>query len=147
MVALGFLGEIIRKLVSYGAIPICGRYPWEFFPHAELIDPEDPVHTFVQQFYTHKVAWHDAPEGAVELIAELVDDYSIDSLIMLASRSCRLWNLGQPDMVDTIEKKCGVPGVIPDSDQIDSRLFSEARIDTRLAALFEMIDGRRSRRR
>ena len=31
-----FLGMFIRKFVSYGAVPICGRYPWEFFPHPEL---------------------------------------------------------------------------------------------------------------
>ncbi|MHC1587489.1 MAG: 2-hydroxyacyl-CoA dehydratase, partial [Candidatus Syntropharchaeia archaeon] len=25
-----FLGRFIRKFIQYGALPICGRYPWEF---------------------------------------------------------------------------------------------------------------------
>ena len=42
-----FLGKFIRKLTPYGVLPICGRYPWEFFQNPEKIDPEHPVESFV----------------------------------------------------------------------------------------------------
>lgn len=143
-----FLGVFMRRLVPSGAIPICGRYPWEFFPHPEGIEPEpDPVHTYIQQMYTYKLITKSMPDFALPFIGELIEDYSIEGLIMFASKTCRLWNLGQPDMLDEIERRYGIPGVIIEADMVDSRMLSEAQIDTRLQALFEMIDGRRKARR
>jgi len=139
-----FLGMFIRKFVSHGAVPICGRYPWEFFPRPELIDPEeDPMHNFIQLYYTRgRLALTFMPEGALDEISKLVKEYSIDGLVMFSSRTCRAWNVGQREIINEIERKYGVPGVIIEADMVDSRLVSEAQIDTRLQALFEMIDAR-----
>jgi benzoyl-CoA reductase/2-hydroxyglutaryl-CoA dehydratase subunit BcrC/BadD/HgdB len=139
-----FLGIFMRKLIPFGAVPICGRYPWEFFPHPEAIEPEpDPVHNFVQMLYTHRMFTRNVPDYALPFIGELIEKYFLDAMIMFSSKSCRMWNLGQPDIVSEIEKKYGVPGIIIDADMIDSRMFSEAQIDTRLNALFELVEGRR----
>ena len=54
-----------------------------------------------------------------------------------------MWNLSGSDVIDTLDKKYGVPGVIIEADMIDPEMFSESQIDTRLEALFETIDGRR----
>ena len=62
---------------------------------------------------------------------------------MFSSKSCRMWNLSGSDVIDTLDKKYGVPGVIIEADMIDPEMFSESQIDTRLEALFETIDGRR----
>jgi len=142
-----FLGRIIRKLVRYGALPICGRYPWEFFPHPEAFDPEaeDIIYDLVKQWYSgQEILWHDGPEGAVELNGKLIEEYSIDGIIFFTSKTCRLW-MGQQDMMTAIERKYGVPGIIIEGDMVDSRMISDAQIDTRLQALFERIDGIRKR--
>ena len=83
------------------------------------------------------------PAFAQEFIAQKVEEYKLDALIFLSSRTCRVWNIGQQDMLNWVEKKVGVPGVILDSDMVDSRFLSEARIDTRINALLELVDGRR----
>jgi benzoyl-CoA reductase/2-hydroxyglutaryl-CoA dehydratase subunit BcrC/BadD/HgdB len=142
-----FLGRVIRKLAPYGAVPICGRYPWEFFPHPEKIDPDagDIIRNWVQQWYSQEeLMYHDGPEGGLEHIGELIEDYSIDGVIFWGSRTCRLW-IAQYDLAGLIERKYGVPCVVIDADMTDSRYFSDAQIDTRLEAFFERIDAMRRR--
>lgn len=143
----GFLGPLIRKLVSYGACPIVGRYPWEFFPRPEAIDPEHPVEAWVDAIYETELANQSSPFLALPYIERVVAGYSIDGLIFVSSPSCRLWNLGQNEYLDEIERRLGKPGVIVQCDMIDPKDYSEAQIDTRLQALFEMIDARRQLRR
>jgi len=139
-----FLGKVIRIMIPYGAIPIAGRYPWEFFPHPELIDPEHPVETWADLYYGEgRLTYHFSPHGTVDLISELIEDYSIDGLVMFSSKTCRIMNLSQPGVIDVLDKKYGIPGVIVEGDMIDPAMISDAQIETRLEALYEMIDSRR----
>jgi benzoyl-CoA reductase/2-hydroxyglutaryl-CoA dehydratase subunit BcrC/BadD/HgdB len=73
----------------------------------------------------------------------LIEDYSLDGLLMFSSKTCRIMNLAQPDVIDVLDKKYGVPGVIVEGDMIDSAMISDNQIETRLQALYEMIDSRR----
>ena len=144
-----FLGKFMRKFTPNGAVCICGRYPWEFFPHPERLDPERPLETFVDSFWgeeSPRCFSNKAPKGCIELIGEFIEEYSIDGLIMFSSKSCRIWNLSQPDMMDALYKRYGVPGVVIEADMVDSAMISDSQIDTRLEALFETIDGGRQRR-
>jgi benzoyl-CoA reductase/2-hydroxyglutaryl-CoA dehydratase subunit BcrC/BadD/HgdB len=141
-----FLGKFMRKLTPRGALAICGRYPWEFFPHPERLDPENPLESFINCFFDEdnpRVFSNKAPKGSLEYISELIDEYSIDGLIMFSSKTCRMWNLSYLDIIDALDKRHGVPGVVIESDMIDSSMISDSQIDTRLEALLETIDGRR----
>ncbi|MDY6854552.1 MAG: 2-hydroxyacyl-CoA dehydratase family protein [Thermodesulfobacteriota bacterium] len=141
-----FLGKFMRKLTPRGALAICGRYPWEFFPHPERLDPENPLESFVDCFFDEdnpRVFSNKAPKGSLEYISELIREYSIDGLIMFSSKTCRMWNLSHLDIIDALDKRHGVPGVVIESDMIDSAMISDSQIDTRLEALLETIDGRR----
>ena len=142
-----FLGKFMRKFTPSGALCICGRYPWEFFPHPERLNPEDPIQSFVDSFFDEdspRCFSSKAPKGTVEYISELIEDYSIDGMVMFSSKTCRMWNLSQMDVIDALDKRHGVPGVVIESDMIDSTMISDSQIDTRLQALFETIDGRKT---
>ncbi|MDY7032732.1 MAG: 2-hydroxyacyl-CoA dehydratase family protein [Thermodesulfobacteriota bacterium] len=142
-----FLGKFMRKLTPNGALCICGRYPWEFFPHPEKLDPENPLESFVGTFFdeeSEKIFSNKAPKGSMEYISTLIDEYSIDGLVMFSSKTCRMWNLSHLDIIDALDKRHGVPGVVIEADMIDSQMISDSQIDTRLQALFEAIDGRRA---
>ena len=140
-----FLGKFMRKFTPNGAVCLCGRYPWEMFAHPELIDPEDPVRSAVDWVVgeEHGLANHMAPRGAIEQISELAEEYSIDGLVMFSSKSCRMWNLSSIDVIDAVDKKTGVPGIVVEGDMIDPDMNSDSQIETRLQALFETIDARR----
>ena len=141
-----FLGKFMRKFTPSGALCLCGRYPWEMFPHPELLDPEHPLDTVVDWMYGgHGLANKMAPRGSMEFIGGLIEEYSIDGLVMFSSKSCRMWNLSHLDVIDALDKKYGTPGVVVEADMIDADMISDSQIDTRLQALFETIDGRRRR--
>ncbi|MDO8785178.1 MAG: 2-hydroxyacyl-CoA dehydratase family protein, partial [Syntrophales bacterium] len=144
-----FLGKFMRKLTPNGAVCLCGRYPWEFFAHPERLDPENPLESFIDVFWgedSPQCFSNKAPKGSVELISELIEEYSIDGMVMFSSKSCRLWNLSQPDMMDMLYKRHGVPGIVIEADMVDATMISDSQIDTRLEALFETIDGVRKNR-
>jgi hypothetical protein len=114
------------------------------FPYPEHIHPEgDPVHNIVQLLYTYGMVGHGSLEGGGAFVEEIISEYPVDGLIMATSRTCRIWNIGQQDIKDRIERRFGIPGVIIEQDNVDSQFINEAQIDLRLRALFEMIDGRR----
>ena len=142
-----FLGKTIRLLVKYGAIPIFGRYPYEFFPHPEYINlSKDPIKTWVDLFYVKaRQAAIMMPEFAYETIAKHVEEYGVDGIIFFSTRTCRMWNAGQREILNRIEREYGIPGVIIEADMVDSRFFNEAQIELRLQTLFEMIDARRKK--
>ena len=93
----------------------------------------------------HGLAINMPGKGSAEFISKLVEQYSIDGLVMFSSKSCRMWNLSQLDVIDLLEKKHGIPGVVIEADMIDPAMISDSQIDTRLQALFEIIDGRREK--
>ncbi|MEW6034587.1 MAG: 2-hydroxyacyl-CoA dehydratase family protein, partial [Chloroflexota bacterium] len=143
-----FLGLFSRKMTAQGAVPICGRYPWEFFPHPEAIEPEpDPVHSYINLWFDPEIGPAHNPVRAVRFIGKAIEDYSLDGMVFFASKTCRMWSMDAADIIDELERRHGIPGVIIEADMADSQMVSEAQIDTRLAALFEMIDGRRKVRR
>ncbi len=143
----GFLGKFSRKLTSLGIVPIMGRYPQEFFPHPETIEPEpDPVKTFVKQIYSNGgLARQNQPSLALPMICQWIDEYKIDGAIMFSSKTCRMWSFAHPDLANAIERATGIPAVIIDADMMDSRMVSDAQIDTRLQALAEMMEARKRR--
>ena len=140
-----FLGKFMRKFIRNGAAVLCGRYPWEFFPHPEEIDPEHPVETWADLYYgpESSIVHSFSPEGTIDLISELIEDYSLDGMIMFSSKTCRVMNLSQMEVIDVINKKYGIPGVVVEGDMVDAAMISDAQIENRLEALFEMIDSRR----
>jgi len=139
----GWLGPLTRKVVSFGGNIIAGRYPWMMFPEPEYLNPEDPIHTVAEQL----VRWMlrcTIPDYFLTLLDRWLVEYAIDGLIMLSSPTCRLW-LAQHDIIDEVQSRHGIPGVIIEADMIDPKFYNEALLDTRLQALFEMMEARKAR--
>ncbi len=55
--------------------------------------------------------FHDGPWGGQEHIDDLVETYSINGMLFFPSKTCRMWNLGQQEIIANIERKYGIPGV------------------------------------
>ena len=69
----GFLGHFSRKITSYGANPISGRYPWEMFPRPDLIEPEpDPVKTYVKALYSGGMLGNNMAKPGLSLVSEIL---------------------------------------------------------------------------
>ena len=81
--------------------------------------------------------------GGEEHIKKLIQEYSIDGMLFFSSKTCRMWNLGQQEIIEKVERKYGIPGIVIKGDMIDSSMVSEDQLRTRIEALLETIEARR----
>ncbi|NHJ12410.1 MAG: 2-hydroxyacyl-CoA dehydratase [Candidatus Thorarchaeota archaeon] len=77
-------------------------------------------------------------DAKVDKMCQLIDDYDLDGFIMFSVRSCKRYSLGQLVSKELVTERTGVPGVVIEGDMVDSRLFNDAQIQTRVDALLEM---------
>lgn len=78
-------------------------------------------------------------DAKIDKMCELIKDYDLDGFVLFSVRSCKRYSLGQMVSKEVVMERTGVPGVIIEGDMVDSRLFNEAQIQTRIDALLEMI--------
>ncbi|MBI4304629.1 MAG: 2-hydroxyacyl-CoA dehydratase [Chloroflexi bacterium] len=142
MIMWGWLGMISRRFASWDTVLVAGRYPWEFWPYPERIEPSDPLRSLAEQLILmfHK----QPPQNAIPYLTGLIKDYSIDGAVIFSPRTCRLFGIAAPELANHIVRKLGVPTVVIDADVVDPKFFSEAQVNTRLQALFEMMEARRA---
>ncbi|MFW9846507.1 MAG: 2-hydroxyacyl-CoA dehydratase subunit D, partial [Candidatus Thorarchaeota archaeon] len=77
-------------------------------------------------------------DAKVDKMCQLIKDYDLDGFVMFSVRSCKRYSLGQLVSREIVTERTGVPGVVIEGDMVDSRLFNEAQIQTRVDALLEM---------
>ena len=68
----------------------------------------------------------------------------VDGAILHMNRSCKKWSATLYEMERRLREKVGIPTVVFDGDQSDPRAFSEAQYLTRVEALVEIMETRRS---
>lgn len=78
-------------------------------------------------------------DAKIDKMCQLIKDYKIDGFVLFSVRSCKRYSLGQMISKEEVMERTGVPGVIIEGDMVDSRLFNEVQIQTRIDALLEMI--------
>ena len=141
------MGLLAKKMASLKANFIVGRYVNEMWPCPEALDPEHPLETLAEQFvrYWTQILSQSSltPFSGESFIANAIQKYHLDGVVMHHIITCRVYSMGQHDIIAEMEKRFGIPGIIIEGDQTDAYFFSEAQFDLRLRALLEMIDSRR----
>jgi benzoyl-CoA reductase/2-hydroxyglutaryl-CoA dehydratase subunit BcrC/BadD/HgdB len=115
-------------------------FPADTYTHAwsGTIEGEDLIEsaaTIYSNVYLNK-----GLQAKVDKMIELIKDYDLDGFIMFSVRSCKRYSLGQLVSKELVTEATGVPGVVIEGDMVDSRLFNEAQIQTRIDALLEMFE-------
>ena len=77
-------------------------------------------------------------DAKIDKMCNMIKDYNLDGFVMFSVRSCKRYSLGQLVSKEIVTERTGVPGVIIEGDMVDSRVFNEAQIQTRVDALLEM---------
>lgn len=113
-------------------------FPADTYTHAwsGSIEGEDLFHN-VATLYSN-VYLNRGLQAKVDKMVELIKDYDLDGFVMFSVRSCKRYSLGQLVSKELVTKETGVPGVVIEGDMVDSRLFNEAQIQTRIDGLLEM---------
>jgi benzoyl-CoA reductase subunit B len=79
------------------------------------------------------------------LLAQYVDEYEADGLLINSIKSCNSFSAGQLLLLREVEDRTGKPGAFIESDLVDPRYFSAANIKNRLESYFQMINQKRDR--
>lgn len=74
-----------------------------------------------------------------DIVADMIEKYHADGVVMHSNRSCKPYSLGQYDLRRMIMDKLGIPVLIIEADMVDERNFSESQIDTRIDAFMETL--------
>lgn len=133
------LKSLAGKFASYGAVPVTHVYPLIFgvFTGLEASDPVDSTAKCLLDCYLNR-----GTKQRTDILAALAQKYRLDGLTMQIARTCKALAGGVPDIIAGVEKKIGIPAMTYETDHCDPRLYSEAQVDTRLAAFFEILEMR-----
>ncbi|MDJ0949205.1 MAG: benzoyl-CoA reductase subunit B [Alphaproteobacteria bacterium] len=104
-------------------------------------DPDHPLESladYCMGCYTNR----NLPQR-VDMLANYVDEYQADGLLINSIKSCNSFSAGQLLIMREVEKRTGKPGAFIETDLVDPRYFSPANVKNRLESYFQMIDQKR----
>lgn len=135
------LRDLSERLAAKGAVLVAAAYTndgWKY----ERLDPERALETIALEIAD--VYINRGIDYRIDYICKLVDDFSIDGLLMHSARTCKPFFIGQYDLMEQISARKGIPGTIIEGDMTDMRVYSEAQVNTRLEAFMETLAARRA---
>ena len=105
-------------------------------------DPDRPLETLAE--YCLGVYTNRSLPMRVEMLANYVNEYQADGLLINSIKSCNSFSAGQLLIMREVEKRTGKPAAFIETDLVDPRYFSAANIKNRLESYFQMIKQKRS---
>lgn len=139
-----YLRTFRDMFARWNAVAVASTYStvgglWEFgFSH----DPDRPLESIAE----HLLEWNLTNRNfgqRYDQIAQYVDEWDADAVIIHSVKSCRLFSAGQGDMRDYFTKR-NIPTLLVESDLEDPRYFSEAQMRNRIDAFFESLAHRKA---
>jgi len=124
-------------VVASSYTKVGGVYDFGFRHDAE--NPLESLADYCLGVYTNR----NLPQR-VEMLANYIEEYEADGLLINSIKSCNSFSAGQLLIMREVEKRTGKPGGFIESDLVDPRYFSPANIKNRLESYFQMIDQKRS---
>ncbi len=133
------LKGLAGKFASYGACPLTHVYTTSFttFCGLDAFRPLDSTAECLLMTYTNR-----GIRQRIDILVEQVEKYHLNGLAMQISRTCKALATGVYDLMEGVEKRTGIPGVVFETDMCDPRLHSEAQVDASLETFFEMLAAR-----
>ena len=77
----------------------------------------------------------------LDSMRRMVQDFTIDGVILHSDRSCKPYSLGQIDQRDRLVNEVGLPALLLEADHNDPRAFSREQTAGRLEAFVEMMES------
>ena len=131
---LRFLSEF---LAERGVAVVASTYTNAWGELSHLIEPERPVESMARVYICPLL--NRGVGYKLKVMASMIEEFSIDGVILHSDRSCKPYSIGQMDQRNILMDRYGVPALLLESDHNDSRAFSEEQVVSRLDAFVEML--------
>ena len=126
---------VADRLAAEGVVPvISGAFFNRGYPD---LDPERPLETIVESMFF--IPGNRSLRWKIDWLTGLVEEYSLDGMLMQRTRFCHASNMGQEDMIKAVKNKRGIPGTVLEGDSCDHRLYSESDINSKVDAFLEIL--------
>jgi len=104
-------------------------------------DPDRPLESLAE--YCLNIYTNRSLPQRTEMLANYVDEYQADGLLINSIKSCNSFSAGQLLLMREVEKRTGKPAAFIETDLVDPRYFSPANVKNRLESYFQMVDQKR----
>ncbi len=131
--------DMAEMLAEKGYCVVTSTYTNAWGELAHMFDADDLINT-AARVYMHVILNRSARQK-LDTMVRLVDDYSIDGVILHNNRSCKPYSIGQIDQRRHLVDEKGIPALLLEADHNDSRSFSKKQVADHLAVFMEMVEG------
>ncbi len=132
------LKDVAEMLGAGGAALVASTYTNAWGELADLIDPEEPFESLART-YLYPILNRGAGHK-LKTMRRMIDQYSLDGVLLHSDRSCKPYSIGQLDQRDRLTREAEVPALLLEADHNDSRCYSEAQVANRVAAFLETLE-------
>jgi len=103
------------------------------------VDAGDPILSLARTYTT--VYINQSLEVRAAMMADLVNRFAVDGIVLHSNRSCKPYSLGQYELLRQVSERTGVPGLILEADMCDTRLYAEEPINNRIQAFLDVLSS------
>ena len=121
-----YLSSTYKVLKKYGVNMVTSTYPDSWYIVYDVNDLDGMARAYSSNYVNRNLDY------GVDNIVKLVKDFDLDGIIFHSNRSCKLMDFRQFEVQRRVEEATGIPTVMFDGDQTDSRAFSLAQYETRI---------------
>ena len=132
-----FLGE---KFASHNAALVVSTYTENFSYQYPYPREDDLLWTLAANYMAGYI--NHGLEYRERDLKRMVDQFHLDGLVMHSNRSCRAYSFGQYELAKRLDEKYGIPTLMIEADQSDTRSWSDEQVATRIDAFMETIAAR-----
>jgi benzoyl-CoA reductase/2-hydroxyglutaryl-CoA dehydratase subunit BcrC/BadD/HgdB len=125
-----FLSERDAALVS-------SIYTWAWSRLS--VGTDDPLGDWTRQ-YLYDSNFH--MDRRVDIYLDMVKEFDLNGFIYHSNRSCKYISQDIPEVRRAVTDKTGVPGVIIEADQNDTRLYSVDSLENQIGSFLDLLESR-----
>jgi len=117
----------------------------ETFSHVWMgrLDPSKPLESLARKYLPNFA--NCSVDGRIDLIENLVKDFSVDGVILPTNWGCRMMSIGETIVKETIYKRLGVPSLIIDTDSSDWRSYNETQVKRNVEVFLQILSEKKQR--
>lgn len=137
------LGWLARKFADHDVAVVAGRYTHHaFWQEPHLIDPENPIKGMAQHYLLCPT--NHGTKTIQQLVLRDCEEYGVDGVVFHSTRTCRAFTNPQRLIAKAAQRDLGIPSIFFQGDVADASFYKDDILESRLVAMLEGIDVRRS---
>lgn len=133
---------LAKKFGQHKAALVVSTYAKSFSYQAPYRDENDILRSMAANYIAGYIN-HGLDYRERELL-EMAEKFHLDGFVMHSNRSCRAYSFGQYELARRLEEKHGLPTIMIEADQSDTRSWSDEQVGTRIDAFMESLIARKT---